>query len=167
MNLLNNEEKSHLIINLDIFDSAMISSPHLSLHRLIQRDVMGQFSEGQLVMEYAFPTIGRRADLVWISNKMIIEIQCSSISLREVLMRTLDYATLGYSLFWILHDHCFNKDSVSEAEDFLRSGRSCFTNLMHQGGIYYNQEESIDGGYRTKRGAPIEISLFDYLGVYR
>ena len=56
-----------------------------------------QYPPGDCQLEMIFPTIGRIADVAWLSQKIVFEIQCSPIFLQE-LSRNRDYQKEGWSL---------------------------------------------------------------------
>ena len=58
-------------------------------HRFIQEKLQALLPPGEAQIEYSFPLIGRIADIAWIQKKVIIEVQCSPISLEEVLLSYL------------------------------------------------------------------------------
>ena len=90
---------------------------HLQLQHYLQKLIPND--DG--ILEKNFPAINRTADVVWEKEKIIFEIQCSSISADEVEARNYDYQSLSYTVIWILHDHRFNKKRPSAAEIFLRN----------------------------------------------
>jgi len=109
-------------------------------------------------IESPFPSINRIADVAWHSKKIVFEIQCSPISLEEAKERTLDYASLGYQVIWILHDKRFNKKTLSAAESYLRTTPCYFTNSDKTGsGIVYDQFETLSGARRTFKGPPLPL----------
>jgi competence CoiA-like predicted nuclease len=54
----------------------------------------------------------RRADVVLLDQKVVIECQASSISLQELLERTRDYNSIGYSLLWVFDGKRLDKPRV-------------------------------------------------------
>lgn len=109
-------------------------------------------------MECPFPSIHRIADIVWLEKKIIFEIQCSPISLKEAQERSYDYTKAGYTILWILHEHCFNRMYVSEAELFLRSKGAYYTNMNKQRqGIFYDQFDVMDQGRRLFKGPKLPV----------
>ena len=115
-------------------------------------------SHGQL--EYAFPSIGRIADIAWHSQKIVFEIQCSPIAAEEAKARCSDYLSQGYRVVWILHTKRFNKGQLSAAELFLRSTPCYFTDIDRNGkGEVYDQFEIIKGGRRLFKGPPLSVCL--------
>ncbi len=124
-------------------------------HLRIQKQIQALLPPNEAFLERRFPQIGRIADLVWEPRKLIFEVQCSPITLKEVKQRKKDYESCGYRLIWILHDKRFNRRWPTPAEIFLREGACYFTNGTH----FYDQEEIIKGRQRTMRGTPLPISL--------
>lgn len=111
-------------------------------------------------MEHRFPGIERIADIAWIPQKIVFEIQCSPISLEEAKGRVLDYGAAGYSIVWILHSREFNKKNLSAAESFLRSIPCYFTDIDKEGhGTIYDQFEVIRASRRLFKGPPLQVAL--------
>jgi len=134
---------------------------HLQVQRILASLLPGS------MLEKPFPEKGRIADLVWEQEKLVIEVQCSPLSLEEAKMRCRDYQDLGYQVVWVLHDKRFNQKMLSAAEDFLRraadtSSRALcyFTNIDEQGiGEIYDQFEVIKKGKRYFKGPPLRVDL--------
>lgn len=124
-------------------------------HKEIQKKIIAQLPEGETQMEKRFPAIHRIADLAWLPQKIIFEVQCSPISLAEIKARKKDYASIGYHLVWILHDRRFNRKWPTLAELFARSGPCYFTN----GNKFYDQVEILKGRHRLYRGPPLPVNL--------
>ncbi|MEM8728221.1 MAG: competence protein CoiA family protein, partial [Chlamydiota bacterium] len=80
-------------------------------HQAVQRAIGTALP--QVILEKSFPEIHRIADVVYPPKKIIYEIQYSPITLKEVQQRNRDYATLGYTVIWILHDRHFNRKILS------------------------------------------------------
>jgi competence protein CoiA len=132
------------------------SLAHLQVQLYLQKIL----PQEEAVMEHRFPEINRIADLVWHSEKLIFEVQCSPISAEEVNMRNRDYASLGYQVIWILHDQTFNQPRVSAAEEYLRDKPHYFTDMDREGqGIIYDQFEWIENSRRKKVLPPLKINL--------
>lgn len=129
-------------------------------HLILQYQIQSLFPEGQIVLERPFLSIGRVADASWDRYKVVFEIQCSPILLTTVQSRTRDYASLGYSVVWLLDDRLFNRRSASPAEIFLR-GQNCYfvhyqkMNLSN----FYDQLEILQGPKRVKKGVKLPIDL--------
>lgn len=132
------------------------SQEHLQL-QIKLLDLIGA-ENGQI--ECAFPAIQRIADVAWHEKKIIVEIQCSPIALEEVQSRNRDYLSAGYEVIWILHQKRFNKNSLSAAEQFLRTVPCYFTNINKEGnGVIYDQFEILKGSRRIFKGPHLNISL--------
>ncbi len=89
-------------------------------HLLLQLQLQKLLSCEETEMERPFPSIRRIADVFWEKEKIVFEIQCSSISLEEVSARVLDYGKLGYTVVWLMDDRIFNQRFIRPAEAFLR-----------------------------------------------
>ncbi|NGX50918.1 MAG: hypothetical protein K1060chlam2_00770 [Chlamydiae bacterium] len=123
-------------------------------HLTIQKSIQSLLPNAKL--EERFPMIKRVADVVLFSEKIIFEIQCSLISLEEVQSRNRDYASLGYTVIWILHHQKFNREIVSPAELYLRRRLSYFTSITRYGpGYFYDQLEFFNGLERIYKGPPL------------
>ena len=108
------------------------------IHAQIQYKLNCLLPESQL--EYFFSKVNRIADVVWWSNRIIFEIQCSNISVYEVESRIRDYEKCGFSVVWIFHEKRFNRKKVSLVEDFLKNTTFYFTDIDKEGkGIIYDQ----------------------------
>lgn len=132
------------------------------IHLQLQRFFLEQLPEGDCQMECRFPSIQRIADVVWWSEKIVFEIQCSPISAQELLERNRDYARLNFSVVWILHDSRFNQYTLSNAEFVLREFPHFFSNMNEKGeGIIYDQFDVWKEGKRCYRlpSLPIQISF--------
>jgi competence protein CoiA len=131
----------------------------LPLHRAVQEYVASYLPPGEGVLEQSFP--GHFADVAWPKQGIVFEIQCSSISVKEVEKRIKDYGSYGYRVIWILHQKEFNKKWLSLSERYLRThGTSYFTNITAggQGGIY-DQTETLKGLSRIYRSPPFPIDI--------
>lgn len=126
-----------------------LKTPHQAIQKAIKTTLP------QVILEKSFPEIHRIADVVYPPQKIIYEIQYSPISLEEVQKRNRDYATLGYTVIWILHDHHFNKKILSSAELYLRKNLSYYTSITAYGhGFFYDQLEFFHGNKRIYKGTP-------------
>ncbi len=129
-------------------------------HRIIQLTLKKALTPQEVWLEHSFPHISRIADVVWPSQKIIFEVQCSPISAKEIQARNRDYQKMGYSVIWILHDRCFNRTRLNAAEHFLRSHSHYFTNINAFGhGEIYDQFAQIRLGRRVKRSPRYPIIL--------
>ncbi|KAF3362217.1 hypothetical protein PHSC3_001284 [Chlamydiales bacterium STE3] len=134
---------------------------HKSLtHLAIQEHFLQILPKGQVELEKRFTPINRIADVAWMEEKIIFEIQCSFIDDEEVLSRNNDYQTLGFDVIWILHDKRYNRACHSLAEKALYQHPHYFTNMNQSGkGIIYDQFEVIEKGLRKVRLAPLQVNL--------
>lgn len=116
--------------------------------------------ENDCILEHRFSQISRIADVVWLSKKIIFEVQCSPISLEEIQNRNKDYASLGYQVVWILHEKRFNRHRASPVEVFLQRLPMYYTDINDNGnGGIYDQFFLMKRGYKrniTPR-MPIDI----------
>lgn len=132
------------------------SLPHLQTQRYLQ----SLFPLGDCELEHPFPRINRIADVVWISRKMIFEVQCSPIDPQEIHNRNRDYSREGYQVIWILHDKRYNQWKVSSAEYALRHTPHYFTNMNDEGvGLIYDQDSLINHGIRKARTPIVQVDL--------
>jgi competence protein CoiA len=130
-------------------------------HLNIQLYFLNVLPEGECFLEYRFPTIRRIADVVWLPNKLIFEIQCSPISAEEILERNRDYLGVGFQVIWIFHDQRFNQTRVSGAEAVLYELPHYFTNIDAEGkGMIYDQFALTMKGWRYSRlpALPLDLS---------
>lgn len=147
------------------------------IHLQTQCFIQNLLTEKECVLEAPFPNIQRIADAVWLSKKIIFEIQCSPIRREEVLQRNQDYQKEGYQVIWIFHERSFNRWKISGAELALRYSPYYYTNIDEEGrGCIYDQFDLIMKGIRhTSLGVlPIDlarplkmadISLSHYINV--
>lgn len=129
-------------------------------HIQAQLYILKALPQGDCHLEWRFPEIHRIADVVWPSEKLIFEIQCSPIRQEEIMARNADYARAGYEVVWILHDHRFNQKRLTAAEHWLFPLPHYFTNLSAKGiGIIYDQFSLFKQGYRhSLKPLPIDIA---------
>lgn len=129
-------------------------------HIQTQQFILNMLGDGTVVLEKQFEQIGRIADVVWESKRLIFEVQCSWISKEEVEQRNSDYKSLGYNVIWILHEMRYNRRRPSGAEVYLRASPHYFTNIDRQGrGWIYDQMEQIKGGLRISYGRRYAVRL--------
>jgi competence protein CoiA len=123
-----------------------------AVHLRLQSYFLAQLPPGECHLECPFPSIRRIADVAWIPQKIIFEIQYSPISAQEVLARNRDYQNLGWSVVWILHDRRFNQIRLSAAEIALRPSPHYYSNMDEFGsGIIYDQFDVCEKGVRYER----------------
>lgn len=131
-----------------------------AVHLQLQSFFFHQLPKGDCQLELQFPAVGRIADVAWISQKIVFEIQCSAISAEEIFARNHDYLKLGWSVVWILHDQRYNQVRLSAAEMALRSLPHFFSNMDSSGtGIIYDQFDLCARGIRFGRLPPLPIDL--------
>lgn len=131
-----------------------------AVHLQLQSYFYQALPAGDCQLEHSFPSIGRIADVVWFSQKIVFEIQCSPISAEEVLGRNRDYQQIGWQVVWILHDQRYNQIRLSAAELALRALPHYFTNMDRTGmGIIYDQFDICDKGLRLARLHPLPIDV--------
>jgi competence protein CoiA len=98
----------------------------------------------------------RIADTLWEQEKIVFEVQCSPLSLAEARHRCRDYAALGYTPVWILHDKRFNRSRLSPAEEYLRlESTAYFTNGRH----IYDQFDVCKNSRRLFTGPPLPVDM--------
>lgn len=130
------------------------------IHLQIQNHLVELLSERECQLEVRFPAIGRIADAVWFSQKIVFEIQCSPISGDEVAARNRDYALEGFRVIWILHDHRYNRPWVTLAERALADHPHYFSNFNAWGeGMIYDQFSLISKGRRLGRRERAAVDL--------
>ena len=132
------------------------------VHLQLQSYFLQQLPKGDCQLEYSFPSIRRIADVAWLSQKIVFEIQFSPITSEELLARNQDYQKMGWKVVWILHDQRYNQVRLSAAEIALRSSPHFFSNMDHQGvGMIYDQFDICEKGIRQKRLSPLPIQVND------
>ena len=142
----------------------LTSSPTCRLYSKSQDHLLAQLAlqkilpKGEAVLEKSFFRILRVADVVWEPKKIIFEIQCSSITPKEIENRIHEYGMYGYQIIWILDDRIFNKKILTKAEFFLRDSSRYFAKLRNQPSpIFYDQFEVFRGHQRVKKGPKLKI----------
>jgi len=121
-------------------------------HILLQEFLKNTLPVGEVELEHRFSEIGRIADVAWIPERLIFEIQCSPITASEVDARNADYASVGFQVVWILHDSRYNQTRLSAAEDVLRDWPHYFSNMNAEGeGVIYDQAALVSRGCRVHR----------------
>jgi hypothetical protein len=129
-------------------------------HLLAQLAIQKLLPEGETVIEKPFIDLLRVADLVWEPQKLIFEIQCSQLSVREAEERVHDYGTAGYQVVWILDDRIFNRRHVRSAEAELRQMFCYYATLRKQiFPCFYDQFEVFSQAERIKKGHRLKIFL--------
>lgn len=121
-------------------------------HLLLQYYLKAQLPEDEAFIEYRFADINRIADVVWITKRLVYEIQYSPISAEEIIARNNAYASIGYQVIWILHDQRYNKDKLTSAEDILQTTTHYFSNMNANGeGVVYDELSLHANGLRNFR----------------
>jgi competence protein CoiA len=129
-------------------------------HLLAQLQLQKQFPNGALQIERPFIQINRVADVLWESEKIVFEIQCSPLSEKEAEARIRDYGTAGYQVVWLLDDKRYNKRVIRPAEDYVRRHMAYYVSIKHGlNSEYYDQFEVFAEGQRAKKGKRLPIDL--------
>lgn len=136
------------------------------IHLQIQSHLQQLLPYNECILEQRFPAINRIADVVWQSQKLVFEIQCSPISAAELQARNQDYLSQGYQVVWLLHDKRYNQWRLSAAEQSVRTGPYYFTTIDEAGRIiFYDQFDIIEKGIRKKVLGPLEITISQPLRI--
>jgi competence protein CoiA len=129
-------------------------------HLFIQLQIQQLLPPETTQMECPLASICRIADLLWEKEKIVFEIQCSSIEISEAQNRISDYQKLGYKIVWLLDDRVFNKPFVRPAEAFLRNQTAYFFSFRkNQPASFYDQMEIIGERKRLRKGESLLIDL--------
>lgn len=100
---------AHLTLK-DCYEDYQNESPeHLGLKALLFAHLS---QEKSLEIEKPLPSIGQVADLI-VNDKLVLEIQCSSLSTKRLLDRTKAYRSEGYHVEWLLGKKLWLKDRLS------------------------------------------------------
>lgn len=135
-------------------------------HLLLQHFLKDQLPSGEVHLEYRFPSIGRIADVVWLSQRLVYEIQYSPITALEVAARNADYASIGYQVVWIFFDGRYNQIKLTAAEDMLQNSPHYFTDMNDEGeGTIYDQFSMIHCGVRQQVESRLSIDLASPFGI--
>ncbi len=130
------------------------------IHLQIQNYFYKHLPIGDCKLEFRFPTIGRIADVVWMSKKIVFEIQYSPISAEEIQSRNTDYAKMGWDVVWILHEHRYNQYRLTAAENALKNHTHYFCSIDATGkGIIYDQYDSIMDSKRKFKFDPLPVKV--------
>lgn len=159
LRLREGEQRQHHFYHLTYSQSCHLhakSAAHLQTQLYLERCI----PQGEVFLEYRFPTIQRIADVVWLPKKLIFEVQCSPLTTQELLSRQEDYGLCGYKVIWILHDKRYNQWRVSPIENKLGSSLRYFTNIDAEGkGFIYDQWEHIERGIRKSVLPPLPVDI--------
>lgn len=127
-------------------------------HLAVQKYIQNKLPKGEIQLEVPFPS--HVADVVWKKEKLIFEVQCSKMQIKEAKKRIEDYNKLGYTVVWILHDLTFNKRFVKPLERFLRNSCCYYTNITTSGhGFIYDQFELYEWNKRSILSPPLVINI--------
>lgn len=111
------------------------SIEHLQVQYFLKENLFGT-----VLLEKRFPEINRIADVVWESEKLIFEVQCSPITAKEVLSRNRDYRKSGYQVVWVFHEKNFNRNRLTAAEHCVLAQPHYYTDINAEGsGMIYDQ----------------------------
>ena len=129
------------------------------LHLAVQQKIASLLRGEKIFLEYKCQK--HIADIFWEKRRLVFEVQCSPMNLRECKKRTKDLEKQGMKVVWILHEKSFNKKYLSPMEHYLRRKKRCFFTNIDQGGrgIIYDQEEVIYFQKRIKRSPPSPLDL--------
>lgn len=129
-------------------------------HLLLQLQIQSLFPKGEVLVERPFLPISRMADACLERRRIVFEVQCSLLSLAEAETRVRDYASVGFSIVWLLDDRLFNRRVLKPAEEFLRT-QLCYyirfrrTTSSH----FYDQFEICSNQKRLRKGSFFKINL--------
>jgi hypothetical protein len=129
------------------------------LHLMVQFKIRKLLDKTDVFLEHYFKN--HRADVYWQSEKIVFEVQCSPISLKEAKKRSKDFEDLNIHLVWILHQKTFNKIHMSPSEEYLVKNKTVFyTNISQNGeGIIFDQEHALCFDQRVVKSPPVEIDI--------
>lgn len=128
-------------------------------HLQVQLHLAALLPAGQAAVEWRSDSLKRIADVAWLPEKLIFEVQCSFITAQEIYQRTKDWGQAGFQVIWILHDARFNKWRLSAAEAALATIPHYYTNIDSEGkGIIYDQCDHIDKGMRFTKCGPLPVN---------
>lgn len=120
-----------------------------AVHLHIQYHLLKMLPLNEALLECRFPSIQRIADVAWVTEKILFEVQYSPISRKEVLERIKDYNSVGWQVVWILHTKEFNKRKVTGAEMALEEHTHYFTDINEKGvGRIWDQLDIKERGLR-------------------
>ncbi|PCI77182.1 hypothetical protein COB21_03345 [Candidatus Aerophobetes bacterium] len=122
-----------------------------SRHKQLQKGLFLNIHCTSLKLEKRFASIHRIADLAWEEKKIVFEIQCSFIEKTEVVRRVKDYASIGYSVIWLLDDNCFGKRYQNHAEALMQDLGAKYITLSKHSVLVYDQVENHVGRLKIKK----------------
>mgnify|MGYP002783978674 CR=1 FL=1 len=128
---------------------------------LIQQTLLELLRLKKTALETPLPSIRRIADLLWEEKKLVFEVQCSKIPLLEAKQRMNDYASLGYTVVWLLDDRIFNQYTADASEQFLRKNLAYFFNFPTRSTPlrFYDQLEIFRGSKRIHKSFALHVDL--------
>jgi competence CoiA-like predicted nuclease len=85
----------------------MIRRAPSDLHKKMQKFLKTEFIDAIVELEKPFSAISRIADVVFVKEKLVVEIQTSLLRISEMLERQEDYRKIGFSVIWLLHNEVF------------------------------------------------------------
>ena len=130
------------------------------VHLQIQCSIERLLPPGDCFLERRFPEIARIADVVWESEKIIFEVQCSGMSDKEASERNRDYQSVGYQVVWILHESRYNRWRVAAVEEALVGSPHYYTDMDAEGkGHIYDQWRWNAGGICRARLSPLTVDI--------
>jgi len=130
------------------------------IHIHIQQHLQKLLPLGEAFLEKHFPSINHIADVVWITQKLVFEIQCSSITTEDIHRRNHAYKTIGYNVIWILHKHLYDKHLFTTVEEALMSTPTYVTNIDETGqGYIYDHPYLVNNRYKYFVHTPLPIDL--------
>jgi competence protein CoiA len=132
-------------------------------HLQVQLFFKKQLPSKECVLEKRFKEINRIADVVWLPQKIIFEVQCSPISMEEVKERNRDYEKLGFKVVWVLHEKRFNRKNLQASRQYLQNHTHYYTNIdSHGNGMIYDQFHIFDKGRQIFKLKPWRVNILDF-----
>ncbi|MFM0772567.1 competence protein CoiA [Streptococcus suis] len=86
------------------------SAQHLSLKSCLYRWLI---NEEQVELEKCLPELGQIADL-FVNDRLVLEVQCSSLPISRLQLRTQAYREAGYLVLWLLGKDLWLKDRLTK-----------------------------------------------------
>ena len=123
------------------------SFAHLAIQGYIQHIIVG----GE--QEVRFQEIGRIADVVSFSQKIVFEVQCSFITTEEIAQRIADYRSIGWEVIWVLHDALYKKKQrfltshCHYCASVTKNGVNIYDELRVRGNTLYKQTVDLSSTY--------------------
>ena len=129
------------------------------LHLAVQHKIIQLIGDNSCKLEHRIKN--HIADIYWVSQNIVFEIQCSPITLKEAVSRTKDFEDLGVGIIWILHQKTYNKTHMNPAEKYLISCKNVYYSNIDQGGdgIIFDQEQAILFNKRLHKSCPKQVNL--------